>query len=53
MLQNAVLQYRDLRRQRHRLDLVVGHIDDRGLHALVKPLDLGAHIDAQLGVEVG
>ena len=28
-------------------------IDDRRLHALVQALDLGAHVDAQLGVEVG
>ena len=24
-----------------------------GLHALVQPLDLGAHVDPELGVEVG
>ena len=35
------------------LDLVVGHIDDGGAHAVVELLDLGTHLDAQLGVEVG
>ena len=38
---------------RHRLDLVVGHVDDGRLEALVEPRDLGAGLDAQLGVEVG
>ncbi|MCY1231036.1 hypothetical protein D9M72_434720 [compost metagenome] len=53
LLQHAVLQDRDLGRQRHRLDLVVRDVDDRRLHAMVQALDLGAHVDAQLGVEVG
>ena len=38
---------------RHRLDLVVGDIDRGGLELLMQRLDLGAHVDAQLGVEVG
>ena len=38
--------------ERHRLDLVVGDIDDGGLELLVQLLDLGPHVDAQLGVEV-
>ena len=38
---------------RHRLDLVVGDVDRGGLQALVQGLDLGAHVDPQLGVEVG
>ena len=38
---------------RHRLDLVVGDVDDRRLEALVEARDLGAGLDAQLGVEVG
>ena len=36
----------------HGLDLVVGDVDRRRLEALVQLLDLGAHGDAQLGVEV-
>ena len=39
--------------KRHRLDLVVGHVDRGGAHLLVHLLDLGAHLHAQLGVEVG
>jgi hypothetical protein len=37
---------------RHRLDLVMGDVDGRGAEALVQLADLGAHLDAQLGVEV-
>ena len=39
--------------QRHRLDLVVGDVDCRGLDLLMHALDLGAHLHAQLGVEIG
>ena len=38
---------------RHRLDLIVRDIDDRRLQRLMQRLDLGAHLHAQLGVEVG
>jgi hypothetical protein len=38
---------------RHGLDLVVGHVDGGRLEALVQFLDLGAHLHAQLGVEIG
>ena len=48
----AVLHHHDAIAQRHRLDLVVGHVHDRGLDALVQQLDLGAHVHAQLRVEV-
>ncbi len=44
---------RDTRRERHRLDLVMRDVDRRLADALVQLLDLGAHFDAQLGVEVG
>ncbi len=40
-------------RQRHRLDLVVRHIDGRRLDLLMHALDFGAHLDAQFGVEIG
>ena len=38
--------------ERHRLDLVVGDIDDGRRHARVQELDLGAHLRAELRVEV-
>ena len=37
----------------HGLGLVVGDVDGRGAEALLQPRHLGAHLDAQLGVEVG
>ena len=39
--------------ERHRLDLVMGDVDDGRAHLGVQLLDLGAHLGAQLGVEVG
>ena len=39
--------------ERHRLDLVVGDVDHRGAEAGVQARELGAHGDAELGVEVG
>ena len=39
--------------KRHRLDLVVRHVDGRGLDLLMHALDLGAHLHAQFGVEIG
>ena len=53
LLDDAVVHDDDLVGHGHRLDLVVGDIDGRGLQALVQFLDLGAHGHAQLGVEVG
>ena len=38
--------------KRHRLDLVVRHVHGGGPHRLVHLLDLGAHLHAQLGVQV-
>ena len=52
LLDHAVAHHDDLVGHRHRLDLVVGHVDRRGLQALVQLLQLGAHRHAQLGVEV-
>ena len=43
----------DARGERHRLDLVVGDVDGGLADAVVQLLDLGPHVDAQLGVEVG
>ena len=51
LLQHAFVHDDDAVGERHRLDLVVRHID-RGRALLeVQPLDLGAHLLAQLGVE--
>ena len=36
---------------RHRLGLVVRHVDEGRLQPLVQPLELGAHVDPELGVE--
>ena len=52
LLQPALAHDGDPVAHRHRLDLVVGDVDDRGLEALVEARDLGARLDAQLGVEV-
>ena len=52
LLDAAVVHDDDLVGHGHRLDLVVGDVDRRRLQPLVQVLDLGAHRDAQLGVEV-
>ncbi len=52
LLDMPALHHHDLVGHRHRLDLVVGHIDRRGREPLVQLADLGAHLHAQLGVEV-
>ena len=39
--------------QRHRLDLVVRDVHDRGAQPLMQPLDLHAHLDAQLRIQIG
>ena len=52
LLDLAALHHRDAGRQRHRLDLVVGDVDDGEAEFLVQLLDLDAHLGAQLGVEV-
>ena len=48
----AVLHDNDARTERHRLGLVVRDIDDRRTQAIVELGDLGAHLDAKLGVQV-
>ena len=53
LLDIAVAHDDDAVGQRHRLDLVVGDVDHRRSHLGVQLLDLGAHLRAQLGVEVG
>ena len=53
LLDDAVMHDDDLVGHGHGLDLVVRHVDGGRLQALVQLLDLGAHGDAQFGVEVG
>ena len=53
LLDDAVVHHHDLVGHGHGLDLVVRDVDGRGLQPLVQLLDLGAHLHAQLGVEVG
>ena len=53
LLDGPVAQHRDAVAERHRLDLVVRHVDGRDAEPLVQPRQLRAHADAQLGVEVG
>ena len=43
----------DLVGDRHRLLLVVGDVDRRDRQGLLEAADLAAHVDAELGVEVG
>jgi hypothetical protein len=52
LLDAAVAHHHDLVAHGHGLDLVVRDVDGGGLQALVQLLDLAAHRDAQLGVEV-
>src|SRR6266404_2344078 len=49
----AVIHHYHPVRERHGFDLIVGDIDGGGAHFLVNPLDLDAHLHAQLGIEVG
>ncbi len=52
LLDQAAVHDHDPVGERHRLDLIVGDIDGRGLDQLMDALDLGAHLHAQLGVEI-
>jgi hypothetical protein len=53
LLDEAVFHHDDARAHGHGLDLVVSDVDHGGLEALVELGDLGAHLDAHFGVEVG
>ena len=53
LLHHPVLHDHDAVAHGHGLDLVVGDVDHGGSEALVQALDLDAHVDAQLGVEIG
>jgi len=52
LLQHAVLHNRNARGHRHRLNLVVRHVDKGRRQALVQLGNLGPRLDAQLGVQV-
>ena len=53
LLQLALVHDGDAVAHRHRLDLVVRHVDGRRAEALLQPEDLGTRLDAQRCVEVG
>src|SRR5438874_972216 len=53
LLDEAGLQDHDLVRHRHRLDLIVRHVDHRSLELVVEAGELDAHLHAKRGVEVG
>ena len=52
LLQLALLHHGDAVAHRQRLDLVVGHVERRDAQVVLQLRDLGARLDAQLGVEV-
>src|SRR6202022_4632147 len=53
LLDDAVVQHHDAIAHRHRLHLVVGHIDKGRLESLVQLEDLDAGLDPKLGIQVG
>ncbi len=53
LLHASEIHDRDLVRQRQRLGLVVGDVDESDPGAALQFLELGAHALAQLGVEIG
>ena len=52
LLQAPGAHHRHAVAHRHRLDLVVGDVERGDAEAALDPRDLGAHVDAQLRVEV-
>ena len=53
LLSTAVAQDDEPVGHRHRLRLIVGDIDARGAEPALQALDLAAHLDPELGVEIG
>ena len=53
LLHGAVMEDGDPIRKRHRLRLVVRHVDEGDAGAPLQALQLGAHALAELGVEIG
>ena len=52
LLHGAVAHHRHAGAERHRLDLVVGHVDGRDPEPVVETRQLGAHVDSKLRVQV-
>ena len=52
LLHGAVAHHRHAGAERHRLDLVVRDVDGRDPEPVVQPRQLGAHVDAELRVQV-
>ncbi len=52
LLEDAVAHHRDSVSERHRLDLVMRDVDGRHGEVALDARDLGAHLDAELRVEV-
>ena len=53
LLQDPVAEHRHALAERHRLDLIVRHVDGGGLETLVQQHELPPHLHAELRVEVG
>ena len=52
LLDLAAVQHNDPVGERHRLDLVVGDVDRRGVEPALQVLDLEPHLVSELRVEV-
>ena len=52
LLDNALFQHDDAVAQRHGLSLIVGDVDSGGAEAFLQLGNFGAHLDAELGVQV-
>ena len=52
LLDLSGLQHHDLVGERHRLDLVMGHVDHGRSEALVQTRDLEPHLDAECRIKV-
>ena len=53
LLQHTVLEHGDPVSHRHGFDLVVSDVDGGGTESVLQGRDLGAHLHAQLGVQIG
>jgi hypothetical protein len=53
LLEDAVLENRDAAGEGHGFDLIVGDVDGDDGELMLQVLELGAHVDAQTGIEIG
>jgi hypothetical protein len=53
LLDDAVFQQHDAIGECHRLDLIVGNVDDGLAQPLMQAFDLTSHLVAKLGIEIG